>query len=329
MQLGEHLPDDTAVPLVNVVADLFADVFERSSVTLDDDFFELGGDSLAGTSLMAAVEKRFGLVLPFSVLLEAPTPRALAAMIFAKNVKRVGSLLIGINPNGTAPPIFCIHGNTGESVLPPRLSAMMPERAFFAFRAMGLEQGENLLITVDAFANRYVASMRRARWHEKPVLLGHCAGATIAYEMAQRLIRQGKPPAGLILVDPEVSSDFAPYLHNSGLGLALMQSAWNKRAAQLKRAIDANPNPSGDMRRKLVAGGVKHAVGTYAPKAYPGPALLICSEERKGALLNKERGYPSLIADLEVVELPHEHGDLFHDGLQDAVRAIERFVDRL
>ena len=147
------------------------------------------------------------------------------------------------------------------------------------------------------------------------ILFGHCAGAIIAYEMAQQLVRVGHPPAGLVLVDPEYSPELAPYLYNSGMKLSLLQSSWRKRAAGLDEAIAEDPNPDGDLRRKLVAGGIKHAIGTYIPEPYNHPTLLIYTPERRNALLNREHGYPTFVRDLETVALTTNHEGMFTAGL--------------
>ncbi len=311
-----------------IVAGLFSDAFELETVNVDDDFFDLGGDSLKGESLMAAIENRFGLVLSISVLLEAPTPRALAAVIMEKNASRVVPCLITVNRDGVPPAVFCVHGNVGESMAPLRLSAAIGQRPFYAFRAIGLEQGEQILTSAEAMATSYLTGIAQVYPAGPLVLLGHCAGAIIALEMAQQLASVGKPPAGLVLIDPEVSDDFAPYLHNSGLKLTLLQSSWRKRAAQLDAVLAETPNPTGDLRRKVVAGGIKHAVGTYVPEPYDGPTLLLYTEERREALLNKERGYPSFIRDLETVGLRTGHGGMFTDALAQVTEAIDDFISR-
>ena len=46
-----------------------------------DDFFDLGGDSLLAAALVSASEETCGRSLAPSVLLEAPTVRALAAAL--------------------------------------------------------------------------------------------------------------------------------------------------------------------------------------------------------------------------------------------------------
>ena len=329
LETAELLAAEDLAQSAEVMAGLFASVFERPTVAVDDDFFELGGDSLVGAALMAAIEKRFGHVLSMSKLLEAPTPRELAREILAFGVSRAAPCVIAVNPAGVRPVVLVVHGNTGESVAPSRLAAALPNRALYAIRAIGLQKGEKLLRTAKAFASTYLWSIEKVRPREQLILMGHCGGTIIVYEMAQQLAAMGRPPVGIILADPEVSEDFAPYLHNSGLSLNFIQSGWRTRAAQLDDAIRRNPNPTGEVRRKIVSGGIKHAIGTYAPRPYNGPALLMCSAERSGLLLNARRGYPTLLSDLDVFVATVGHREMFRIGMDESVAAMERFIGRL
>ncbi len=328
---GTGLSVVTSDPLSHgeIVAGLFAEVFALDSVAIDDDFFEMGGDSLLGAALTTAIEKRFGLILSISILLEAPTPRALATAILEKNVQRVAPCLVTIADGGAPPAIFCVHGTGGESMAPLRLSNTIGRHPFYAFRAIGLEHGEQILTSVEAMATTYLTGIARARTPDPLILFGHCAGAIIAYEMAQQLVRIGDPPAGLVLVDPEDYPELAPYLYNSGMKLSLLQSSWRKRAAQLDALIEADPNPTGERRREFVAAGIKHAVGTYMPAPYDGPTLLVCTPERRDALLNRSLGYPSLTRDLETVVLTTNHTGMFKEGLAQVAEAVAKFIARL
>ena len=326
--IGE-LPEQANSALhASVVAELFAAVFDREAVDIDQDFFRLGGDSLLAVSLMLAIEKRFGLVLSISTLLEAPTPRTLAAAIVRTNVARIAPCLISIRKEGIAPSIFCVHGTDGESVAPLRLSSAIGLHPFHGFRALGLEQGEPIPRSVDAIAAGYLSAMAHVEPYGANILLGHCAGATIAYEMARQLAAGGSPLAGLILIDPEVKPDWAPFLYESGLKLSLLQSSWRKRGDLISGVMKANPMPTGEMRRKLVKAALQHAVATYTHETYSGSTLLICSPERKAALLNKQRGYPALIPRLHVVELSARHEMMFTDGVAQIAAAVGSFIRR-
>ena len=327
--LGSRSQEHVSVRDEQVLAGLFATVLDVESVGIEEDFFQLGGDSLTGADLMTAIEKRFGVILSLSILLEAPTPRALAEALFKTTSPRSMPWLIGINPDGVAPTIFYVHGNTGESTVLPRLSAIMGNRAFYGFRGVGLEPGEEFLTSVGAMAATYNSAIAQVLPTGPLVLLGHCGGSVIVYEMAQLLSPAGRKPLGVILIDPETTLPHAPYLHKSGLALSLLHASLRKRAADLDRAIRSTPNPTGADRRILVSGGIKLANGLYVPKRYEGSVLLLYTAERKAELLNKERGFPALVTDLETVELSSDHGGMFAESLPEVQRAIELFLARL
>jgi amino acid adenylation domain-containing protein len=63
------------------IADLFGEVLRVEGVGRNDGFFELGGDSLLVTEVLARLGEETGVRLPLDILLEAPTPATLAGAI--------------------------------------------------------------------------------------------------------------------------------------------------------------------------------------------------------------------------------------------------------
>ncbi|RBO90906.1 non-ribosomal peptide synthase protein (TIGR01720 family)/amino acid adenylation domain-containing protein, partial [Nocardia puris] len=68
-----------ATPIQEIVASTFGDVLGVDRVGLDDDFFELGGNSLVGTQVIARINRAVGANLSVRDLFEAPAVAALAA----------------------------------------------------------------------------------------------------------------------------------------------------------------------------------------------------------------------------------------------------------
>ncbi len=61
---------------------LWQDVLDvEQPVSLDDDFFEIGGDSLRAVRLFSRIDRTYGRDLPLAELFEATTPRAMLALL--------------------------------------------------------------------------------------------------------------------------------------------------------------------------------------------------------------------------------------------------------
>jgi phthiocerol/phenolphthiocerol synthesis type-I polyketide synthase E len=74
----------TPVPVFSVegeVAAIWADVLELDAVKPDDDFFELGGDSLSAVQILSRITRRFNYKVSEVELFTARTVRGLSQVI--------------------------------------------------------------------------------------------------------------------------------------------------------------------------------------------------------------------------------------------------------
>jgi aryl carrier-like protein len=62
---------------------LWGEVLGGEEIGVEDDFFDLGGNSLIGVQFLALLRKQVGVRLPMRTLFEAPTIAAFAALISA------------------------------------------------------------------------------------------------------------------------------------------------------------------------------------------------------------------------------------------------------
>ncbi len=74
----------TSDPLALALLEGFADVLDLGQLGLDDDFFELGGDSLKAALLMHRLQKRLDRSIRPAILMQAPTVAKLAAWLRAE-----------------------------------------------------------------------------------------------------------------------------------------------------------------------------------------------------------------------------------------------------
>lgn len=67
--------------MLDIVCSLFGDVLDVRSIGPDDDFFDLGGNSLLAGRLAARIRKQTGMRIELDEFLRNPTPRQVAALV--------------------------------------------------------------------------------------------------------------------------------------------------------------------------------------------------------------------------------------------------------
>jgi thioesterase domain-containing protein len=168
-------------------------------IGVDENFFELGGDSLLAARLFVQIEKAFQLELPLAVLLEASTIRQLAGIISAPIVHSLHSSLVAVQPSGAKPPFFCVHGHSGEIFQSRNFAVCLgADQPVFGLRSQGLG-GEAPYFTVEEMAIHYLKEIRTVQRKGPYFLVGYCFGGMIVYEMARLLKAQGEEVALLMM----------------------------------------------------------------------------------------------------------------------------------
>ncbi len=182
------------------------------SVSLDQNYFDLGGDSILAVQLFAQIEQVFKVKLPVATLFEAPTIKELARILSRESPSSSGwSPLVAIQPGGSRPPFFCMHGAGGNVLIYRDLSRNLgPDQPFYGLQSQGLDGRCAPLTTVEDMATLYVKEIRRVQPHGPYFVGGYCGGGTIAYEVAQQLHRDGEQVAMVALFDSMNWSKFPP-----------------------------------------------------------------------------------------------------------------------
>jgi acyl carrier protein len=70
-------------PTEATVAEIWSELLERHDMGPEDDFFELGGDSLLATRVLSAIARDFGLELLYEDFIDDPSPNGLFAKVAA------------------------------------------------------------------------------------------------------------------------------------------------------------------------------------------------------------------------------------------------------
>lgn len=224
--------EEPATPIENELARSWRELLGVERVGRNDDFFELGGQSMIAMRLFAWIRRHYQVDMPLATLFEAPTiaqcARVIAAQLGVEDVAEseasttapiaadiVGTAagpaimpeppasrsLIPIASAGKGRPFFIVHGAGGNILFLWGLArALAGDRPIYGFQAMGVNAADQPDDSVEAMAARYVAELTAA--HDGPYLLGaFSGGGVVALEMVRQLQALGHEVAHVILFD--------------------------------------------------------------------------------------------------------------------------------
>jgi acyl-CoA synthetase (AMP-forming)/AMP-acid ligase II/thioesterase domain-containing protein/acyl carrier protein len=184
------------------IVKIWEELLRTRPVGVRHDFFKLGGDSLLAVRMMAQIEAACGVRLPVSSLLPAATVENLASAMLRAQREEVRSPIVAIQPQGSQPPLFFLHGQwRGGGLYCSDLARLLGnDQPFFAIVPHGLD-GRPVPRSIKAMATDRARDLLE-NYPVGPIRLGgYCNGALVAFEMARQLQGLGRNVDLLILVE--------------------------------------------------------------------------------------------------------------------------------
>jgi amino acid adenylation domain-containing protein len=321
------------------LARLWSKVLKIKRVSVNDNFFELGGHSLLAVRAIMEIERIYHRRLPLATLLQVPTIAGLAAVLRKENWQPSWSSLVPIQPLGSKPPLYLVHGAEGNVLLYRQLTSHLGlDQPVYGLQSQGLNAEGTFSTSVHDMAAEYIKEITAFQPHGPYFVGGYCLGGTIAFEIAQQLTALGEKVEVVIMLDTYNDSSVSisrvralvqKPLHilqnlwfhaanaisirgedrrkflNEKMDIALTRLAIRFRAAQaqLGRLMDrAGHNGYTHLMIKKVN---DDAAARYLPRPYAGRVAIIRS---KGAFMDYESpdlGWNPVVREgLEIYELP-------------------------
>ncbi|MGW0250600.1 amino acid adenylation domain-containing protein [Nocardia goodfellowii] len=197
-----------ATPMESALCAAFASVLGVERVGADDGFFELGGNSLLATKVVAQLRDT-GIDMPVQLMFGEATPAAIAARL--ETAGGAGTAMaaalapvLPIRPvtaaSGPA-PLFCVHPAIGLAWCYSGLLAhLAPDRPVYGLQAPHVA-GRDGFDSIARAAEYYVAQIKSVQPSGPYHLLGWSLGGLLAHEIAVRLQEAGERVALLSMMD--------------------------------------------------------------------------------------------------------------------------------
>jgi len=338
--LRPPLHEEAATDLEQRLAGLWDQLLGCGLPGRGDSFFDLGGNSLLALRLFAGISTDFGVTLPMTTLIHAPTLAGLASEIEAAAVpgKEVRSPdLVTLRAGQAGPPLVCIHGGDGGVFFYLELArALSGDLPVMTLESPALSAPEAVgPVAVEALAADYAAALRRQQPRGPYRLVGYSFGGVMVYEMAVQLRRAGEEIGFLGLFDTE-----NPAMERRRYGMSERakvywgslggKPAWLKAGCLLGRMLGGIrvhlqvrgelllarsaglTRPHGTVRALQVREAHAAAMDAYRPPPLDVPLVLF----KTAAVDDKfevpaDYGWSGLAAGLEIVDVPGEHLTMF------------------
>jgi amino acid adenylation domain-containing protein len=305
------LPTD---PIEQQLVGIWEELLGRKPIGVHENFFDLGGHSLLAARLMHRIKQVHGKSLPLAVLLQAPTVEKLASVLRG-DFSEHWSSLVPIQPEGSKPPFFCVHGVGGNVVGFHELAKRMkPDFPFYGFQSQGLDGKSKLYTSVQEMAGHYLQEIRAIQPNGPYHVGGFSMGGLVAYEMAQQLIAAGEEVGLVVLFDTYATN---PKSVNESLLDLLLHPTWthikmlpSELRKKIRRTWIGVRLP--DYLKKVMRTNAQ-AAEQYVLRPYSGKVILLRAGDTWRVADDPYAAWTKFVTELETIQIRGTHMEILRE----------------
>ncbi len=304
---------------------IWSEVLNIDPVGAEDDYFDLGGDSLKATEVFLELERWFGIRLAMSEILEHPTVAKLAAFLNSAPRAQENRCLLNLQTEGVGPPLFLFHDATG-GVISYRhvLRRMGTRRKVFGLQYPGWVDDVTNVPPIPDLAVGFADTMRAA-WPKGPYYLaGYSLGSRLAFATASHLLATGAEVGVLALIDGPTATGTVHGFRREVRKFA--RALFNLADVEIRRwpgyllqtwALELKRISNKKRRRReaptLSRFGVlfERQTQAYAPPTYPGAVKVLRSTQEHEYFNRKYLGWEEHVSGpIAVCDVAAHHGSI-------------------
>ncbi len=214
--IGKIVPQQLSSndPVFDELKLMWENIIGISPIQMQDNFFNIGGNSLLAVQLFSRISQKYKINLPLSLLLEASDfvsfvsavknklPGQKPSQITLATIPNAFSSIVSIKSSGDKNPIFCFHGVGGNVLnymsLVPACGATRP---IIGLQSKGMDGIQPMANSIEEMARTYINEIKAVQPHGPYYLTGGSMGGTIALEVAQQLTRNGEEIEKIVMFD--------------------------------------------------------------------------------------------------------------------------------
>jgi thioesterase domain-containing protein/acyl carrier protein len=185
------------------LAQAWQDTLGNKPIGPEEDFFEVGGDSLKATSLALAIEDAFNVELPLGELYKFRTLKEQALLVEQQRAKPREGVVLLRRGTKTERTIFFVHGGSGSiggyvNLFRNPAVSLDEDVTAYAIRYDRMKTCAPIEESIESVALDYLARIRRVQREGPYNLAAWCIGAQLITELALLLEAERLDVARLI-----------------------------------------------------------------------------------------------------------------------------------
>jgi non-ribosomal peptide synthetase component F/thioesterase domain-containing protein len=198
--ISEHKLERPYVAPRDLVEEMLAQIWEgvlgMTSISVQANFFDIGGTSMMILKMVPRINAAFELLLPVPTIFKAPTIELMANVIKERSTIEK-QVVLPLHPSGDRPPLFMVHSYHLYRALPAALGNDQP---FYGVMELELSDRHSPYTLKDQVAN-YVQHIRAVQPKGPYYIAGFCFFGLLAFEVGAQLEALGEEVAFIGLID--------------------------------------------------------------------------------------------------------------------------------
>jgi thioesterase domain-containing protein len=294
--------------MIEVLTPIWQRVLQLPSIDVNDNFFDIGGDSSLAVQLFNEIAEACDRELPPVTIYQAPTITDLAALLEQPTTPRFPALVL-LRPGTKEPPVFVAHG-LGGSVIDffQPVKYIETDHPIYGMQTRGIDGLDEPLERIEDMAEFYLHEIKELQPSGPYILVGYSLGGLVALEMAQRLLANGETVALLAMLDAY------PHIRYLSLGQRVLLIARQTRRglhslANLRGSAPYHPPDGVTLTPAMlrVRDSAYLALTRYRPRFYRGKIKFVRAEISSTFPDDAAAVWASLAKEFAVETVPGDH----------------------
>ncbi len=316
---------------IEALTPIWQRVLQRSPISQDDDFFDLGGSPSLARKLFSEIANATGRELPFVTISYSSTIASLAERLAQPSLEALPPLVL-LNKVTEGVPIFLAQGIGSSAVdfveLARELSTKNP---IYCLQTRGVDGLQESLRSIEDMADWFLAAMRQIQPKGPYFLIGYSLGGVIMMEIAHRLRSQGQTIALLTMVDAYLHKDHLSIGQRARLTLRIALRSARSRlrsntSAAPARDAGAPHDSTLSQAAKAVDAGCNSAWMHYQPRFYSGKIRFVRAQISTFFPANPSAVWARWADEFEVETVPGNHVEMITQHCTELAKVLSEHL---